>query len=187
MAGGSTTQMSTPESIVRFWRHAGRGRWFKKDLVFDRMITAHFASLHEDAKRGDLDHWACAPHSLLALIILLDQFARNIYRGSALAFAADTHALALSHEAVGRGFDMAVNRDLRAWLYMPMMHSERMPDQTRCIELAKRSGLDGTYRFAVIHAEIIEKFGRFPHRNKVLGRETTMEEAAFLKSGGFSG
>ena len=176
-----------PRDVLDFWFAAGEEKWFTKDEAFDQEITARFQDAHEAAKEGAYDSWMESTEGCLALIILLDQFPRNMYRGSAKAFAADAKALTLAKDIVARGVDAEVPADARTWLYMPFEHSEEMADQERCVALFERLGDEEKLKWAKIHADIIEKFGRFPHRNTVLGRQSTGEETEFLEDGGFSG
>lgn len=176
-----------PHDVLDFWLALKPEQYFEKDPALDAEITQRFQAHHEAAKAGAYDVWQATPEGTLALIILLDQFARNIYRDRAEAFAADPKALALAKAAIERGADMALEAELRQWIYMPFEHSEAIADQRDCVRLFERSGLDESATWARHHAEIIERFGRFPHRNAVLGRTTTPEEQAFLDEGGFSG
>lgn len=181
----------TPDDVVGFWLDAGPKKWFAKDDAFDQAIRDRFEDLHRQASRGDLAAWAETPEGALALLILLDQFPRNLYRGSAHAFATDPLAYATARRAVERRFDQEVAPELRPFFYLPFEHSERIEDQDRSIELCERhkdaTGDEGTLKWAHLHRDIIRRFGRFPHRNKCLGRLTTPEEQAFLDGGGFAG
>ena len=176
-----------PRDVLDFWFAAGEDKWFSKDEAFDAEITERFRDHHEAAKRGAYDRWQETANGTLALIILLDQFSRNMYRNSPDAFAADAKALALAKSMVERGSDMELPAAVRQWAYLPYEHSEVMADQDRCIELFERSGLDEAIEWARVHADVIRRFGRFPHRNAVLGRDSTPEELAFLEEGGFAG
>lgn len=176
-----------PRDVLDFWFEAGPDRWFRKDAKFDAEIASRFGALVEDARTGKCDRWVQSPEGALALVIVLDQFPRNIHRDSPKAFACDPKALATAKAAIARGFDMELPQASRSWFYMPFMHSEVLADQERCIELFKRSGLDDNLPHAVEHADIIRRFGRFPHRNAVLGRKTTEAEQSFLDGGGFKG
>ncbi|WAP68260.1 DUF924 family protein [Jiella pelagia] len=176
-----------PQTIVDFWREAGPKRWFEKDEAFDETIRQRYGDLYEMAARGDLDHWAEDANGALALIILLDQFPRNMYRGSPLAFATDAKALEIARLALARGDHEIVAEDVNQFLAMPLMHSEAHADQEECIAWMERIGGPDNTKFAEKHRDIIAKFGRFPHRNEVLGREPTEEEQAFLDEGGFAG
>ena len=173
-------------AVVAFWTEAGPGRWFKKDVAFDDEFRARFAAEHEAAASGALDDWANTAAGALALMILLDQYPRNSFRGTARMFATDSKALSSAKQAIAQGFDQAVDPALCRFFYLPFMHSEALAEQDRSLELYAPIG-DEPMRFAVMHRDIIVRFGRFPHRNALLGRTTTAEEQAFLHEGGFSG
>ncbi len=181
----------TSEEVLAFWLRAGPAKWFAKDDAFDQAIRDGFAPLHIQASRGELAHWGETAEGALALLILLDQFPRNLYRGSAHAFATDPLAVATAARAIDRGFDRQVEPQLQPFFYLPYEHSERMADQDRGIVLceARRdaTGDEDTLKWAHLHRDIIQRFGRFPHRNKCLGRVTAPEEQAFLDGGGFAG
>jgi uncharacterized protein (DUF924 family) len=175
-----------PGDVLAFWREAGPARWFRKDDVFDREFRDRFVLAHEAALRGELDDWRADAQGALALLILLDQFPRNAFRGRARMFESDEKARAIAQEAIDAGFDKDFEPDLRNFFYLPLMHSEDLADQDRAVQLAR--GLGGEpLRYALMHRDIIEKFGRFPHRNDVLGRACTPEERKFLADGGFAG
>jgi len=176
----------TATETVQFWADAGPGRWFKKDVAFDDQFRTRFAAEHEAAASGALDDWANSAEGALALLILLDQYPRNSFRGTARMFATDSKALSIATQAIARGFDQAVDPALRSFMYLPFMHSERLADQDRALELYAPL-VSESQRFAVQHRDIIARFGRFPHRNALLGRATTAEEQAFLHDGGFAG
>ena len=179
--------LPTAADIVAFWREAGPERWFEKNEAFDAEITRRFLPVHEAAAAGKLDGWQDTPEGAFALLILLDQFPRNMFRGSPRAFATDAQAVAIAERAIAKGFDEAYQPPEKRFFYMPFMHSEGLADQERCIELcAAANDADGV-KYAEIHRDIIRDFGRFPHRNPVLGRDTTAQEQAFLNEGGFSG
>jgi uncharacterized protein (DUF924 family) len=173
--------------IVRFWREAGPERWFTKDESFDRAIRARFLATHEAAARCEFSAWDSESEGALALAILLDQFPRNMFRGSAHAFATDPLARSVADRALARGFDQQTDERMRPFFYLPFMHSETLADQDRSLRLYEALGDPEQLKFAVIHRDIIAKFGRFPHRNRALGRETTPEEQEFLSAGGFAG
>ncbi len=178
----------TPAGIITFWMEAGQEKWFTKDSAFDQTIAARFGATVDQALAGAHDDWSETPSGLLALILVLDQFPRNIWREDARAFSCDEKALEVAERAVENGQDMLVPLDQRKWVYMPFMHSERLDVQEQGLVLFKDRLDDAyTYDFAVVHRDIIERFGRFPHRNDVLGRETTADEKAFLDEGGFNG
>ncbi len=178
---------ATPETIIAFWREAGPDKWFNKSAAFDETIRDRFLSTYEAAAAGKLGGWQGAAEGALALIIVLDQFPRNIFRNDKRAFAADPLARQVAGYALERGFDREVAAELRSFLYLPFMHSEDMSDQDRCVQLYRDLGNADSLKYAEIHADIIRRFGRFPHRNAVLGRATTAEEQSFLDGGGFSG
>jgi uncharacterized protein (DUF924 family) len=172
--------------VVEFWHKAGPDRWFTKDAAFDDHFHANFRELHLSAARRELDHWSDHAEGSLALIILLDQFPRNCFRGSAHMYATDPLARHFASKAIEAGHDEQVDPDLRVFMYLPFEHSEHLADQYRSVELTRH--VDEDYmKYALEHRDIIQRFGRFPHRNPMLGRETTPEEQAFLDSGGFAG
>ena len=179
--------IATAADVLAFWQAAGNDRWFAKDAAFDAEIRARFLATHEAAARGELTGWQDTPAGALALVILLDQFPRNMFRGSARTFATDAKALALAQAAIARGFDRAVAPEMRTFFYVPFMHSEQLPHQARCVALYRAAGDAYSLKYAEEHQDIIRRFGRFPHRNAVLGRETTPEERRFLDDGGFAG
>ncbi|MEL6750873.1 MAG: DUF924 family protein [Pseudomonadota bacterium] len=177
----------TPDDVLNFWVEAGTEKWWTKDDAFDTAIRDAFAHTLRKAERGELDHWQETPNGTLALIILLDQFTRNLNRNSAKAFKNDPKALAVAEAALDRGDDKRMRNGIMMFAYMPLMHSENLADQRHCLALMEATGLEPNMEAAHEHLDIIERFGRFPHRNNVLGRETTAEEQAFLDAGGFSG
>jgi uncharacterized protein (DUF924 family) len=177
----------TPSDIVAFWREAGKERWWKKDDAFDAEIRARFLTLWDDARAGGLQAWRTSDDGLLALVIVLDQFPRNMFRNDARTYASDALAREVASQAIAAGADQRVDPVLRQFLYMPFMHSEALDDQERCIALFRAVGDPENATYADGHAGIVRRFGRFPHRNKILGRRTTAEEQAFLDDGGFSG
>ena len=187
----SSAAEATSNEVVQFWLEAGPKTWFAHDPAFDDQIRRQFQALHLKASTGALAPWAGSASGALALLILLDQFPRNLYRGSAHAFATDPMARSIARDAVERGFDLEIEVLLRAFFYLPFMHSELIQDQDRglalCEGLVQAKGDKRTLRSAIQHRDIIVRFGRFPHRNKVLGRITTDEEQAFLDGGGFAG
>jgi uncharacterized protein (DUF924 family) len=176
-----------PMDVLAFWRAAGPDKWFEKDQAFDAEITARFSPLWRDAADGKLAQWEATPEGALALAIVLDQFPRNMFRGHARMYASDAAARAVADRALRRGFDLKVAQPERQFLYLPFMHSEDRADQDRCVELARAYGDDEFMRYAEQHADIVRRFGRFPHRNPVLCRVTSPEEQAFLDGGGFAG
>lgn len=177
----------SPKDVLEFWLSLSDEDYFQQSESLDALIRQTFRDAHEAAKKGAYDAWQATPEGTVALVILLDQFSRNIYRQSAAAFAGDEKSLEIAKAAVARGDDMRSSPDMRKWLYLPFMHSENLDDQQTCIRLCERSGFESTQKWARIHSDVIERFGRFPHRNDVLGRKSTLEELRFLDQGGFSG
>ncbi len=166
-----------------------REAWFRKDPEFDKLIRHRFEALYEEAAKGELDDWREEARSCLALVIVLDQFPRNMYRGDPRTYATDCKAQEIAAYAVDRALDRELPPFQRGFLYMPFMHSENVEHQRRSVELFR--GLEGSVegdsaKYAIRHMEIIERFGRFPHRNEILGRHTTPEEAEFLTQPGSS-
>jgi uncharacterized protein (DUF924 family) len=182
-----TTSAVTPAEIVSFWREAGPKAWFSKNDDLDAEICRRFLTIHEAAAEGLLSDWETSAEGALALLILLDQFPRNMFRGSPRMFASDPLARALAAGAIVRGFDAQVAKEMRTFFYLPFMHSEALNDQERSVAFYKAIGDADSLKWANEHADIIRRFGRFPHRNAVLGRASTAEEQAFLDAGGFSG
>ena len=172
--------------VVAFWRDAGPPRWFRKDEAFDADFRGRFLAAHDAAAKGEFDAWANETEGTLALLILLDQFPRNSFRGTPRMFATDAKALALAHAAIDAGQDIQVDEQLRQFFYLPLMHSEDVGEQELCVELTREMGQESA-RYARLHRDIITRFGRFPHRNAVVGRASTAEEQRFLDEGGFAG
>jgi uncharacterized protein (DUF924 family) len=175
-----------PSDVLAFWLAAGPDHWFTVDEAFDTEVRRRFLKLWQAAKDGELSSWEASDDGLLALAIVLDQFPRNMFRGDPRAYATDLEARDVAIRAIERGVDSRVDPALRAFLYMPLMHSENLTDQERCIELFRDADNPENLKYAQHHADIIRRFGRFPHRNRILGRTTTADEQAFLDSGGFS-
>jgi uncharacterized protein (DUF924 family) len=173
------------EAIVQFWRDAGPKLWFAKDAAFDRRFRERFMALYERAARGELDGWLGAAHGALALCLLLDQFPRNAFRGTPRMYATDARARAAADAAVEAGYDRELG-ELALFVYLPFGHSEDLVDQDRAVELCKRLGGLHT-EHAEGHRAIVQRFGRFPHRNPILGRRMLPEEQRFLDQGGFRG
>jgi uncharacterized protein (DUF924 family) len=177
----------TAKDVLAFWLAAGRERWFEPDEAFDAAIRERFGAAYESAVVGLLSAWENSPEGALALVIVLDQFPRNMFRDSARAFAADPLARAVAGRAIAKGFDQRVAMPQRSFFYLPFEHSEELADQERAVTLMRATGDADLLKWAELHADIVRRFGRFPHRNAVLGRNTTPEEQAFLDGGGFSG
>ena len=178
---------TTPQDLLTFWHDAGYDRWFGRDDAFDARCRSDFLDAHFAAARRELDHWMDTAEGALALTILLDQIPRNVFRNTGHAFATDSLARHYAGRAIDRGDDLAVQPLLRPFFYMPFEHSEAMADQERSVALA--STLEGESGRAYLdyarrHRDVIARFGRFPHRNTVLGRESTREEQAYLDAGG---
>lgn len=175
----------TPSAVVAFWKEAGPDRWYAKDEAFDREFRDAGRALHWAAARGDLNDWMATAQGALALMILLDQYPRNSYRGTGHQFATDGLALSLAKAAVAKGYVEQLEPELRQFLLLPYEHSEVLADHDALIPLV--ADLPEVAKWAKIHRDVILRFGRFPHRNRALCRETTAEEQAFLDQGGFGG
>jgi len=178
------------EEVIQFWfKEIDPSKWFCKDPNFDALITQRFGDLHERAANGELSVWRRSSLGALAEVIVLDQFSRNMYRDSPKAFATDQLAIEASKQAIANGFEKELS-DLSAshlsFLYMPFMHSESRELHETAFELFNKPGLEANYQFELKHKAIIDRFGRYPHRNEVLGRESTLEEKEFLKQEGSS-
>jgi len=186
------------DEILDFWfgspQSADYGKersfWFTKKLEFDQQLRDRFLSTYEQAATGELDSWENSPRSCLALLLLLDQFPRNMFRGTPKSFATDAKARAIANNAVSKGFDQDLLPVQRWFIYLPFEHSENLADGQRCVDLFSTLTGDpdsaATIDYALRHKSVIERFGRFPHRNKILGRESTPAEAEFLKQPGSS-
>jgi uncharacterized protein (DUF924 family) len=178
--------MTTPHDVVSFWREAGPERWFGGGDSFDVQCRAHFLDAHLCAARREFEHWLDTAEGALGLVLLLDQIPRNVFRRSGHSYATDPLARHYADRALTLGFDTQIEPALRSFLYLPFQHSEALADQDRALELFGRLPAGGD-RWARHHYEIIQRFGRCPHRNAALGRESTREEREFLAQGGFSG
>ena len=171
-----------PQDVLDFWFSAKmRENWFNKSDGIDAEIREKFLAAYEDARADKLEDWKQQPESALALTILFDQFPRNMFRGSPRSFESDGLARDVAAQALDHDFDRKLSAEQRQFFYLPFMHSEHLSDQKRCVDLYEKLGDEFSLGFARQHHDIIERFGRFPHRNKVLDRETTSEEAEFLK------
>jgi uncharacterized protein (DUF924 family) len=184
--GGPTDAPAAAFSVVEFWREAGPSKWFAKDRNFDRRFRERLLATHEAAARGELDGWRATPTGALALIILLDQFPRNAFRGTPRMYATDAKARAAAAAAIEAGHDRAVSKELRLFIYLPFGHSEDPADQERSVAMAEALG-EPDLSHAKRHRDIIRRFGRFPHRNPILGRTTTAGEQRYLDDGGYAG
>ncbi len=201
-----TATQGEVEEVLRFWfgeldqeGRAGaeqKARWWRKDAAFDQLIRDRFGALHEAVSAGERDAWLASPRGRLAFIIVLDQFSRNMFRGSGRTHAGDARAVEVAREGVELGVDRQLAHDERGLFYMPFMHSESLADQDRCFELFSswrdelrgplRAQVAGLLTYAEKHRDIVRRFGRFPHRNALLGRESTPEEKEFLAQPGSS-
>ena len=177
----------TPSAVVAFWKEAGPSKWFAKDDAFDAEFRRRFEAAHLAAARRELDGWADSAEGALALLILLDQFPRNVWRDTGHAFATDPLARMFALRALDAGLDRLVGHELRRFFYLPLQHAEDRALQNRSVALFQALERPADDRWAEHHHAVIERFGRFPHRNRALGRETTAEEAAFLEQDGFRG
>ena len=178
---------SGPDAVLAFWfEEISPKQWWDKSDDFDRLIATRFGDLHQAASHGELLTWRGTADGRLAEVIVLDQFSRNIHRDSPLAFASDGMALVLAQEAVAAGADQALPPDRRAFLYLPFMHSESAAIHALAVGLYSQPGLEGNLDFELRHKAIIDRFGRYPHRNAVLGRASTEEEIKFLQTPGSS-
>ncbi|MEL0168860.1 MAG: DUF924 family protein [Pseudomonadaceae bacterium] len=181
------TVMSAADDVLAFWfSELQPAQWWKKDPELDGLIRSRFGDVHERAGRGELMNWRGTALGRLAEIIVLDQFSRNIWRDTPRAFASDGMALVLAQEAVAEGVDQLLPSKWRAFLYMPFMHSESLRMHEQAMKLFSAPGLEDNLRFEQRHMEIIERFGRYPHRNAILGRPSSAEELAFLRTKGSS-
>ena len=177
----------SPSPVLRFWfEEIEPAQWWKADPAFDERVRKRFAAVHRAAVQGELSAWRTQPAGRLAEVIVLDQFSRNMYRGTALAFACDAVALVLAQEAVAGGHDVALPPGQRVFLYLPYMHSESTVIHEAAVGLFEALGLPSNLDFELRHKAIIDRFGRYPHRNAVLGRHSTDEELEFLETPGSS-
>jgi uncharacterized protein (DUF924 family) len=174
------------KAVVAFWLGAGHERWFAKDPEFDRRFGERFATLYEKAAEGEIDDWAATADGALALVILLDQYPRNAFRGTARMYTTERAAKKIADDAVAAGHDAAVAQELRLFFVLPFAHSEDLRDQDRAVRLSRELGETDLYH-AERHRDVIRRFGRFPHRNAALGRATTPEEQIYLEQDGYPG
>lgn len=175
------SHITTAQALVDFWFSPEVAkRWFNSTPAFDDELRERYRESHLAASRGALDEWQETALGALALVILFDQIPLNIYRGKAQSFATEARARAVAQQAIARGFDAQLTDAQKAFMYLPFMHSENLEDQDTSIQLFTRAGLDNNLRFAKHHREIVHRFGRFPHRNAILGRQSTDEEIAWL-------
>lgn len=177
----------TPQAVADFWMQAGEAHWFSKDATFDGALKVRFGEAAAAARDGAFADWTATAEGALGLVLLLDQVPRNIYRGSPLAFASDARAREVARLALRENYLHAMPAPRAMWFVLPFEHSELIDDQWRCKALFQTMGLSEMVYWAQLHLDIIARFGRFPHRNRVLGRVSTPDELAFLAAGGFSG
>jgi len=173
----------THKTILDFWfSEPANKKWFKSSSDFDREILTKYFSIWAQARANQLDKWQESPESSLALVIVLDQFPLNMFRGTAKCFSTEDKAISVSRKAISNEFDKVLSIGQLAFLYMPFMHSENLGDQIYSVKLFEQAGLESNIRFAKHHRSIIEKFSRFPHRNEILKRKSTPEELEYLAS-----
>jgi len=177
------TISESPQSIVEFWfSDKVQPLWFQSTPEFDAELRDRFETVWQAAEQARLDDWAETPEGALALVILFDQIPLNIYRGDALCFATEAKSREIANLAIERRYDAQLTDDQKAFLYMPLMHSESIVDQDKAVALYEAAGLAGNLKFAQHHRDIVHRFGRFPHRNRILGRQSTEAEQAYLQS-----
>ncbi|MDD3517327.1 MAG: DUF924 domain-containing protein [Chromatiales bacterium] len=175
--------MAEYREVLDLWfSEAVRPLWFRSTPEFDARLRDRFLHVWEAAARGDLDHWRGSPEGALALVIVLDQFPLNMFRGEARSFSTEAMSREVAEQAIDKGWDRELDAAGKAFLYLPFMHGESLADQERSVQLFRDAGLADNLRWAEHHRDIIHRFGRFPHRNAVLGRENTPEESAWLRS-----
>jgi uncharacterized protein (DUF924 family) len=180
-----TAAETSPADIIRFWfSDTDRRLWFRSTPAFDALIRTRFSALWRAARDTRLTHWEDSPDGALALVIVLDQFPLHMFRNEPASFATEAAARQVADAAIGRGFDQRMTGAQKAFLYLPFMHSEHLPDQERAVSLFEAAGLEENLRWARHHRDIVRRFGRFPHRNNILGRPATAEEVRWLESPG---
>jgi len=173
------------KEIIKFWfEEIEPAQWWKKDEMFDQMIRDRFADVHAQAVNGELAEWRAEAQGRLAEVIVLDQFSRNMFRGTPESFVYDALALSLAQDAVAAGADQEIAPVQRSFLYLPFMHSESLDVHQTALELYQKNGIQNNLDFEIKHKQIIERFGRYPHRNQILDRDSTEEELEFLKQPG---
>ncbi|HEX5658123.1 MAG TPA: DUF924 family protein [Polyangiales bacterium] len=186
LGGCGGAPAAAPQEVIEFWRGAGPRMWFAKDDEFDRRFRERFLTLHESAVRGELASWRDSPEGVLALCVLLDQFPRNAFRGTPRMYATDALAREIADRALRAKLDQQLDKEMRLFVYLPFGHSEDLDDQERSVQLAEELG-EPNLSHAKQHRDIVKRFGRFPHRNPILGRATRPEERKYLDEGGFQG
>jgi uncharacterized protein (DUF924 family) len=186
LAGQTAVASAQASQVIDFWKQAGPAMWFAKDATFDRQFREKFLALHEGAMRGELQRWEASAQESLALLVLLDQFPRNAFRDTPRMYASDGLARKIAKAAIDKGFDREVPAELRLFMYLPLGHSEDLGDQERAVALVRSLG-EPNLSHATGHRDIIKRFGRFPHRNPILGHKMKPDEQKFLDEGGFAG
>ena len=177
------THPAESDGLLDFWfSKAARDRWFNSTAEFDAALRQRYMDTWRQGRDGRLQHWEQGPGGALALVILLDQFPLNMFRDQPESFSTEAQSRAVASRAIESGFDAALPDDRKAFLYLPFMHSETLADQDRSVELFAAAGLDFNLKWARGHREIVRRFGRFPHRNAILGRTSSEEELAWLAS-----
>jgi uncharacterized protein (DUF924 family) len=175
----------TPRQVLEFWFSPRvRPLWFNSTEAFDQELRERFLITYEATANGALDGWATGPQGALALVICLDQFPLNMFRGLPTAFVTEAAALAVASDAIDHGWDKQLEPEGLIFLYMPFMHSENLADQDRAVALYKAAGMQENLRYAIHHRDIVQRYGRFPHRNAILGRPSNPEELDYLASEG---
>ena len=176
-------QNLVPEAIIDFWfSEPVKKLWYKSTPAFDQQLLEQYQAVWRQAKEGDLNHWRNSASGCLALVIVLDQLPLNMFRGQAKSFSSEKQAIEISHWAIAQGFDQEIAPDKLSFLYVPLMHSESVSDQILSVKLFTDANLESNLRFAKHHRDLIEEFGRFPHRNVILGRKSTPQEIEYLNS-----
>ncbi|MFT4649904.1 MAG: hypothetical protein ACI8XX_000793 [Polaribacter sp.] len=171
------------KALVDFWFSEESSKyWFNSTLEFDQQLSAEYGAAWQQAKQGGLDHWKETAIGSLALVILLDQIPLNIFRGKPDSFSTESQSIEVARAAIDNGFDIELTTQQKSFLYMPFMHSENLQDQVLALELFDQPGLEGNLKFSKHHHNIVERFGRFPHRNKILGRDSNQSEIEYLNS-----
>jgi len=179
--------MITASDVLDFWfSDDAEALWFRSTKAFDHQISLNFESLWRQGRDGQLSPWEQTPEGSLALVILLDQLPLNMFRDQPQGFSTEQASRDIAHRAIENSFDEQLDDRQRRFLYMPFMHSERLSDQNRSVALLEAAGMTESLRWAKHHRDIVARFGRFPHRNQILGRESTREELEWLESGGFN-
>lgn len=173
----------TAELIIEYWySDKAKSKWFNSTIEFDKELKSKYESIWKDALRGELISWSKSAEGCLALVIILDQFPLNMFRGKVKSFSSEAMAIRITKKAIEHGFNKNIDKEKVAFLYMPLMHSENIEDQNLAVKLFEEAGLIENLRFAKHHRDIIEKYGRFPHRNKILKRNSSQDEINYLNS-----